>query len=283
MSQSASHEGAYEMLSQFAAGVDTASALKVPVPAWEKLDQTPEEQQACLEKLREEMDAYKFSQPAVRAVFYVGQAKFLDDFLWNHIGDPVMQGRWKEKSPASYDGLFRYDYNYDRPVINGYTNDGFLLNIRETHDRKAPPKDRYAVTIGCMATLAVSHYRVNEISTDINERTGDLTKRLFITTDQFDTFDGKLAHGDTVTASGLAAYNEEIMARRKRHDQQASITLSQNSTFKPFGGHEQSIGNIQRVVRERHYLTRLAMAAGVVRDDQSVLQLPASYLHRPAA
>jgi hypothetical protein len=248
---------------------------------WEKKELTDDDRADCLEIIKDGIRERKFAQPALHAVFaHESQAKFLDDFLWNHMGDPVVIGREKPKGPGYSDGVSEYHYDY-RTVINGYTDEGMLLNIRETRDLQARSKDRYAIILGNMATLQVARYRINDIESMMDG--GELTQKLIITTDTFDTIDGKTPYDDAYTADGLMSLNASIIERDKRHNQQASLTLGQNILYKPFGESEQMVGGVDRVVRDRDFLSRLAIAAGVVRNDSGEISRPQSYLSLRAA
>lgn len=272
---------------RWAKNLGVSASLLVQKQPWEKEQPTDVDRQACLDFIKEGVHEGRFAQPAVRAVFGdQSEAKFLDDFLWYHAGDPVRLGQHMPKNPHHDDGLSHYDYDYDYTVVNGYTDRGDLLNIREARNQDASDRNRYLVIIGHMATQQVMRYRINDVETEMTYSDEDsaLSTKLILTTDTFDVIDGKTPFEEANNAAGIMRLNEMVVAQKERHDRQAALILSQQKIeYKPFAEEPQPVAGIDRVVRDRHFLTQLAMVAGVTQSDERRYLMPQSYLHRNAA
>lgn len=252
---------------------------------WEKTDPTEDEQQLCREIIDEGVWMGKFAGPAVRAVFGdYSQAKFFDDFLWMHMGDPIRMGSNPAKSPAIDDGLSVYRHDYNNTVLNSYTDEGQLIHVRQTYDRFEDEREQYLVIVGDMEEESVHRYRINEIIHQ-PDFSGTISTKLTLTTDMFDRLDGKTPYDASRSARGIMAQYRETEKRRHAHERQAHLVMSnQLASFQLLGEPERAnLGSIDKAVRDRHFLTQLAIAGCIERDDQQPFVLPQSYLNRVAA
>lgn len=256
---------------------------------------SPEVRQACLDRVDEGTDyespdnGRRFAQLAIEAVFGRAEtAEFIDNFLWNHMGDPVQMGRNMPKNPWVSDGLSEYQHDYNHTLVNGYVegddsdvnhkDQGHLIHIRETYEQGVNNKERYLVIIGNIATREVNRFRVNEVNVEPRK----LSTRLWVTTDRFDLLSGALPKS-TANSESIMERAKVAKARKAAHDRQAFVQLSNQSVlFKRFNGQAQEVSPIINVVRDRRLLAHLAVAAGVKNEAGEAIQLP-EYLSERSA
>lgn len=256
---------------------------------------SPEERQICLDIINDGME-YKrpetgrvFSQVAFDAICDGGGTEeFLNYFLREHMGDPILMGRNKPKNPEVHDGLSEYKHDYSHTLVNGYVEGddsdsthedrGHFIHIRETYEQGVDNKERYLVIMGNIATREVNSFSINEVNVDKE----NLTTKLWVTTNQFDLLGGALPPSSN-TAESVHRRAEEARARRAAHDRQAFVQLSTHRIlFKRFGGQVQEVSPISNVVYDRRWLTLLAVAAGMKNNAGEAIQLP-DYLSERAA
>lgn len=222
-----------------------------------------EQPQAWLEQLIRDRRQRRIARPALLAVMCEENAKFLDDFLWQYIGDPVLPGRFKDKNPDCDDALFSYDYNYNQPLINGYTNDGMLIHVRQTRDTDAPKLQQHLVITGDMETRQITRWRVNEIEDEGQTDDHIAYRKLYMTTDALDSLDGEPPFDPANPMLSMQRLDAALHQQDQRRDKQAYIKMStQGMKFRPFDQASEQIGGISRVVRDRDRIAWLAMAAG---------------------
>lgn len=256
---------------------------------------SPQERQACLDIINNGMEDPRpetgrvFAQVAFDAICDGGATDdFLNYFLREHMGDPLLMGRNKPKNPHVHDGLSEYKHDYSHTLVNGYVEGddsdsthqdrGHLIHVRETYEQGIANKDRYLVIIGNIATREVNNFRINEVEVDkVN-----MTTRLWVTTDQFDLRGGGLPPASN-TAESIHRRAEEAKARRAAHNRQAFVQLSKHETlFKRFNGQVQEVSPISDVVYDRRWLAILAVAASMKNNAGETIQLP-EYLSERAA
>lgn len=240
---------------------------------WDATDITDEERKEFAEILDDGLDNSRFASIAEGAVFGgVDTAKFLDDFLWNYVGDPYRIGQNMPKNPEVNDEFAPYKHDYNHTLVNGYTDQSqHLIHIRETYEQGVDPKERYLVIIGNVATRQVVRFRINDV--EVNPY---ISTRLILTTERFDVLGGGGSHlQDPNTAESKLRRAKDARDRKAAHERQTAVQLSNQSvTFKAFDGKEEGISPIVNVVQDRRLLTRLAVAAGVTDHQGQPIWLP---------